>query len=268
MTLNSRSVIFSAALVIGATASLSAQDEVTFNVPGASVASASATADSVAPTFTEAQLLETFGWFIGRRVGLTELEFSPVQVAAMIKGLQTAAAGGDAPYDLEQIGPAMDAFMQEKQAAYMNKLREQGMAESAAFLAEVRAREGVVSLPSGLAYEVFEDGTGPKPKATDSVKVEYVGRLVDGTVFDSSEGRGPAEFPVDGVIAGWTEGLQQLNQGSKGRLYIPPHLAYGDSGQGGIPPAATLIFDVELLEVTAAPAAEAEAPAEVPSVQP
>ena len=89
----------------------------------------------MAPTFTEAQLLETFGWFIGRRVGLTELEFSPVQVAAMIKGLQTAAAGGDAPYDLEQIGPAMDAFMQEKQAAYMNKLREQGMAESAAFLA-------------------------------------------------------------------------------------------------------------------------------------
>lgn len=264
MTLTTRSVIVSAALVIGATASLSAQDEVTFNVPTAPGASAAAATAPAAPAFTEAQLLETFGWFIGRRVGLTELEFSPAQVAAMIKGLQAAAAGGDAPYDLEQIGPAMDTFMQEKQEAYMNKLREQGLAESAAFLTELRAREGVVSLPSGLAYEIMEEGTGPKPKVTDSVKVEYVGRLIDGTVFDSSEGRGPAEFPVDGVIAGWTEGLQQLNQGSKARLYIPPHLAYGDSGQGGIPPSATLIFDVELLEVTAAPAAEAVAPSAQP----
>ena len=237
-----------------------AQDDVKFAVPGAGTPPAAAAAPE-APKYTEAQLLETFGWFIGRRVGLGELAFSDAEVTSLVKGLKIASQNGEAPYDLQLIGPAMDTFMQEKQATYMEKLRQKGAAESAAFLAQIKGKEGVTALPSGLLYEVMEAGTGAKPKPTDIVTVNYVGRLADGTVFDSSEEQGPGEFSLDGVIPGMSEGLQQLNVGSKARLYIPSDLAYGDQGQGGIPPAATLVFDVEILSAKPGPAPDAAAPA-------
>ena len=109
----------------------------------------------------------------------------------------------------------------------------------------------VVALPSGLQYKVLKAEEGNKPAATDVVKVHYEGRLLDGTVFDSSYQRGaPAEFPLNGVISGWTEGLQLMTVGSQWELYIPPELAYGDQGAGGvIGPNSTLIFKVELLEI-------------------
>ena len=109
----------------------------------------------------------------------------------------------------------------------------------------------MVELPSGLLYEVMTEGSGPKPKGTDTVTTHYHGMLVDGTVFDSSVDRGqPASFPVNGVIAGWTEALQLMAVGSKWRLVIPPELAYGDRGAGAdIKPGATLVFEVELLEI-------------------
>lgn len=255
-----RLALSSALVALVATASLVAQDDVKFAVPGATPSAPAAPASPAAPaapaaTFTNAQLLETFGWFIGRRVGLAELEFSADEVAAVVKGLRTAAQGSEAPYDLQQIGPAMEKFMQDKQSTYMEKLRQAGMAESAAFMAQIKAKEGVVVLPSGLAYEVLQPGTGAKPKANELVKVNYVGRLVDGTVFDANGEEAPAEVLLDQVIPGWSEGLQQLNVGSQARLYIPPHLAYGDDGQGAIPPSATLVFDVELLSAGPAPAA-------------
>ena len=105
--------------------------------------------------------------------------------------------------------------------------------------------------PSGLQYEVIAEGTGKSPKATDTVKVHYEGRLIDGKIFDSSIQRGePIAFPLNGVIAGWTEGLQLMSEGAKYRFHIPYHLAYGEQGAGAsIPPYATLVFDVELIEV-------------------
>ena len=119
------------------------------------------------------------------------------------------------------------------------------------FLAENAKKEGVVVLPSGLQYQVLTAAEGRKPAATDQVKCHYEGRLTDGTVFDSSYRRGePATFPLNGVIAGWTEGLQLMGEGSKFRFFIPYHLAYGERGAGAsIPPYAALVFDVELLEV-------------------
>ena len=118
------------------------------------------------------------------------------------------------------------------------------------FLASNGAREEVVTLPSGLQYEVLTDAEGPKPLATDQVTTHYKGTLIDGTVFDSSYDRGqPATFPLNGVIAGWTEALQLMSVGAKWRLVIPPQLAYGDRAQGPIPGNSTLIFDVELLEI-------------------
>jgi FKBP-type peptidyl-prolyl cis-trans isomerase FklB len=120
-----------------------------------------------------------------------------------------------------------------------------------AFLEENAKKEQVVSLPSGLQYEVLVEGTGEKPKASDKVKCHYHGTLIDGTVFDSSVERGqPAVFGVNQVIKGWVEALQLMSVGSKWRLFIPSNLAYGEQGAGGsIEPNSTLVFDVELLEI-------------------
>lgn len=142
-----------------------------------------------------------------------------------------------------------------QQEERINAIRaEQGKAakaEGEKFLAENGKKEGVVTLKSGLQYEVLREGNGKKPKATDQVKCHYEGTLINGQVFDSSYKRNePAVFPLNQVIPGWTEGLQLLQEGAKYRFYIPYILAYGESGAGGsIPPFATLIFDVELLEV-------------------
>ena len=152
---------------------------------------------------------------------------------------------------------ARDAFQrfqtaqQEIAAAEQAKLLEEANAAQAAFFEEKRAEDGVVFTESGLAYKVLTEGEGAKPTADDVVSVHYTGKFLDGTTFDSSVDRGmPAEFGVTEVIAGWTEALQLMSVGSKYQLYIPYELAYGARGRPpGIPPAATLVFDVELLDI-------------------
>ena len=138
-------------------------------------------------------------------------------------------------------------FLQRQQAEAGKAVREEGER----YLAENAQKEGVTVLPSGLQYVVLTEGTGAKPKATDRVTCHYAGRLTDGTVFDSSYRRGePAVFPLNGVIAGWTEGVQLMGEGAKFRFFIPYQLAYGERGAGqSIPPYAALVFDVELIEV-------------------
>lgn len=266
--MKSQTLIVSSLLALGAAVSLPAQDEVRFNQAGTPAAEAPgepAQPAEAAPQFTEAQLLETFGWFLGRRAGLPELEFSDEQLGEIVKGLRVAATGADAPYDLQAIGPAMERFMSQKQSEFMSKLRQAGLAESQKFLSEIRQKAGVVSTDTGLAYEIVQQGTGEKPKPTDTVKVHYTGTLVNGTVFDSSVQNGePAEFQLNRVIPGWTEGLQHLQAGGKMKLYVPPQLAYGDQGAGQIPPSSTLIFDVELLEVKPTPAEPAAGAAPTP----
>ena len=137
---------------------------------------------------------------------------------------------------------------QRAQAAEKHKVEKQ---KGEDFLAANAQKEGVVTLPSGLQYQVLHEGDGRKPKATDSVKCHYEGMLVDGTLFDSSIQRGePATFPLNGVIAGWTEGLQLMQEGAKYRFFIPYHLGYGERGAGSsIPPFSALVFDVELIKV-------------------
>jgi len=221
--------------------------------------------DKAAPAanFTDAQLVEEFGWFIGKRVGLTELSFNQEEIDLLLKGISSAAAGKESPYELEKIGPKMDEFMQKKQAAYLSKLKDKNSGANAEFFKKLADNKAVVALESGLRYEIIKKGDGPMPKPTDTVKVHYTGTLIDGSVFDSSVQRGePAEFPLDQVIAGWTEGIQKVNKGGKIKLYVPPQLAYGDDGRPGIPPGSTLIFDVELLDIKSGAAA---APAAMPA---
>lgn len=141
--------------------------------------------------------------------------------------------------------------MQEKMKGESSKAAQANKDAGMAFLAENKKKAGVVELPSGMQYEILKDGTGESPKATDKVTTHYTGTLMDGTVFDSSIERGqPAQFPVNGVIRGWTEALQLMKPGSKWKLYIPSDLAYGDGGSPPkIGPGALLIFEVELISV-------------------
>lgn len=148
----------------------------------------------------------------------------------------------------------LQSFMKKQQAKLEEKNKEKHkgiITEGEEFLANNAKKEGVVSLPSGLQYEIIKEGTGDKPNITNTVKAHYHGTLIDGTVFDSSVERGePTDFPVSQVIKGWTEALQLMPVGSKWKLYIPYNLAYGERGSGDkIPPYSTLIFDVELLDI-------------------
>ncbi|MCX6326875.1 MAG: FKBP-type peptidyl-prolyl cis-trans isomerase [Bacteroidia bacterium] len=144
-----------------------------------------------------------------------------------------------------------EASKAEKQAELNKETYKEYVAQNEAFLASNKEKSGVTVTPSGLQYEVIKMGTGPKPTAESTVKVHYVGTLIDGTEFDSSVKRNePAQFPVSGVIPGWTEALQLMPVGSKFKLCIPQSIAYGASGAGDvIKPYSTLIFEVELLEI-------------------
>ena len=147
----------------------------------------------------------------------------------------------------EEANKILEEFIGKANAAKGGDNLEEGLK----FLAENAKKEGVTELPSGLQYQVINEGEGDLPKATDKVRCHYHGTLTDGTVFDSSVDRGqPADFPVNGVIQGWIEALQLMSTGSKWKLFIPSELAYGQQGAGGaIGPNTALIFDVELLEI-------------------
>ncbi|WP_315348848.1 FKBP-type peptidyl-prolyl cis-trans isomerase [Hoylesella saccharolytica] len=153
--------------------------------------------------------------------------------------------------EAQQIVQDFFQKQEEKQRAAAAEKGKTAKVDGEKYLAENAQKEGVVTLPSGLQYKVLREGNGKKPKATDQVKCHYEGMLVDGTMFDSSVQRGePATFPLNGVIAGWTEGLQLMQEGAKYRFFIPYQLGYGERGAGSsIPPFATLVFDVELIEV-------------------
>ena len=153
--------------------------------------------------------------------------------------------------DAQQI---VQQFFAEQEQKIQQQRQEAGKAHKEAgekYLAENAKKDGVITLPSGLQYQVLQEGNGKKPTAKDSVKCHYEGFLIDGTVFDSSIQRGePAVFGLQQVIAGWTEGLQLMQEGAKYRFFIPYRLAYGEGGAGSsIPPFAALVFDVELIEV-------------------
>ena len=262
----------------------SAEDAVKFNVPGVSTpASAPAKAPAATPPaaapaaptapavkFTEAQLMEAYGYIfvLQTRIGaqLEAMEFTPAHKEAMLRGIGLALNGKDLAYDPQQIQGQLQTFMELKQEGFMTKLRMKSLTDNAAFFTKLKENKNIIELPSGLRYEVLKPATGPAPKLNQVVKIHYTGTLVSGQVFDSSVERGqPIELPMSaatqenpqGTIPGMVEGLQKIGVGGKGKLYIPPSLAYGDSGNQGIPPGAALIFEVEVLEAKDAPKATA-----------
>ena len=198
------------------------------------------------------------GMDIGR--GLMQIK-DDIDIKVVEQALEATIKGEKTTMTQEEALQVRQAYMQQMQAkrvAEQKASAEKNRSECAAFLAKNKSKSGVKTTASGLQYEVEKEGTGPKPKATDTVKVNYLGTKIDGTKFDSSYDRGqPATFPLNGVIKGWSEGLQLMPVGSKYKLYVPADLAYGENAPGPIGPNATLIFEVELLgiEDAAKPAA-------------
>ncbi|TLU62018.1 FKBP-type peptidyl-prolyl cis-trans isomerase [Thalassotalea litorea] len=189
---------------------------------------------------------------VGRQLGdqLRNNPFKEFDVAAVQAGIADALSGAASAVSQEDLQDAFTVVSQKLQEQEAEAAKE-ASAAGEAFLAENAKRDEVTVTESGLQYEILVEGNGDKPSADSTVRTHYHGTFPDGNVFDSSYDRGqPAEFPVNGVIAGWTEALQMMPVGSKWRLHVPYNLAYGERGsQGAIPPYATLVFDVELLDI-------------------
>lgn len=202
----------------------------------------------------QAQLSYKMGYDIGQR--MKQMGVSELDADVFKAGILDAIGEEESRLTTEQQ-QAADAALQRLQAEAMEQQREilaqqaqSNLQKGEEFLAENAKRDGVMVTDSGLQYEVITSGDGPRPQATDTVRVHYRGTLIDGTEFDSSYARGePAVFPLNRVISGWTEGLQLMPVGSKYKFYIPSDLAYGGRNQGTIGPNSTLQFDVELLGI-------------------
>ena len=198
------------------------------------------------------KLSYALGLGIGRQ--LAQMGAEQLSIDDFAQAIKDVVAGGQLKLDEAEAQVIVQEFFQkqeEKQRAAAAEMGKKAKEEGEKYLAENAKKDGVVTLPSGLQYLVIKEGNGKRPKATDKVKCHYEGMLVDGTLFDSSVQRGePATFPLNQVIAGWTEGLQLMTEGSKYRFFIPYTLGYGERGAGAsIPPFAALVFDVELIEV-------------------
>ena len=198
------------------------------------------------------KLSYALGLGIGRQ--LQQMGANNLNIDNFAQAIKDVIAGAELQVNEAEAQQVVQEFFMKQEEKQRDEAAEKGKKakeEGENYLAENAKKEGVVTLPSGLQYLVIKEGNGKRPKATDKVKCHYEGMLVDGTLFDSSVQRGePATFPLNQVIAGWTEGLQLMTEGSKYRFFIPYTLGYGERGAGAsIPPFAALVFDVELIEV-------------------
>lgn len=212
------------------------------------------------------RVLEAFGWFIAQGpsqpINLEVFGFTPDELDVIVRGFRSGAEGKDMSKNFQEVVPQLDQFIREKAAANQPKIAEKNKArlqewsqKNKDHLLNVAKEQGVQTTPTGLRYKILTPGADPKPVPNATVKAKYTGRLVDGTVFDSTDNNGgePVEFRLDKVIKGWSEGLQKIGKGGKIILHIPYDLAYGEAGNRGIPPMSTLSFEVELVEVDNTP---------------
>ena len=197
------------------------------------------------------QLGYSYGYLMGK--GNTET-LKDLNIETFVLGLEDAIKGKPATLSDEQMATVLNQYkkrLEAKQLVEFQEQAEKNAQEGKNFLAENAKKPDIITTKSGLQYQVLQQGTGKSPKLTSTVKVNYEGRLIDGTVFDSSIARNhPVEFKLNQVISGWTEGVQTMKEGGKSRFFVPSNLAYGDVGAGdAIGPNSTLMFDIELLEV-------------------
>jgi len=219
---------------------------------------ATAAAFMAGPAFAQDKLeteKDKISYVVGMQVGssLSQIK-DEIDLDIVFQAIRGSIAGDEPALSQQEAMAVQQAFaqkLQAKRAAEVQEAATKNKAEGEKFLAANKSKSGVKSTESGLQYQVIEEGKGPKPALTDTVKVHYTGTLLDGTKFDSSVDRGePAQFALNAVIPGWTEALQLMPVGSKYKLWIPAELGYGDRGTPGpIGPNQTLVFDVELIEI-------------------
>ena len=199
--------------------------------------------------------MDKVSYALGLGIGhqLLQMGANDLNIDDLAAAIKDVLAGNELKVSNRDAQQIVQDYFAAKEAKLSKERAEQGKVHKEAgekYLAENAKKAGVITLPSGLQYQVLKEGNGKKPTAKDSVKCHYEGFLIDGTVFDSSVHGEPAVFGLQQVIAGWTEGLQLMQEGAKYRFFIPYRLAYGEGGAGAsIPPFAALIFDVELIEV-------------------
>lgn len=233
-----------------------AQGAIAAETSAASSAAAPATSSS-AFSNEDAKVAYSLGFVFGKN---NAAAIENLDIDKFVAGFKDGYSGKQGLLSDDDIKKVLTDYKERRMAQVQAEFQKQGeenKAKGAAYLAENGKKAGVSTTASGLQYEVIAQGTGVQPKATDTVEVHYEGKLIDGTVFDSSVARGqPASFRLDQVIPGWTEGVQLMKEGGKTRFVIPSNLAYGEMGAGTIPPNAVLVFDVQLLKVTKDGAAE------------
>ena len=200
--------------------------------------------------------MDKLSYALGLGIGqqLSQMGASDISAEDFAQAIKDVLEGNELKVSHREAQTIVQDYFQKQEQKLQAQRAEAGKAHKEAgekYLAENAKKEGVITLPSGLQYQVLKEGNGKKPTAKDTVQCHYEGFLIDGTVFDSSIQRGePATFPLQQVIAGWTEGLQLMQEGAKYRFFIPYRLGYGEGGAGNsIPPFAALIFDVELIQV-------------------
>lgn len=224
---------------------------VTAAVMGLAMSTAMAAIDAASLTSDKDKLSYSIGADLGKNFKNQGIE---VNTEILAKGMQDGISGGQLILTEQQMKDVLGKFQKElmaKRTAEFNKKSDANKEKGEKFLTENKGKQGVVALPSGLQYKVIESGNGAKPSKADTVTVEYTGRLVDGTVFDSTDKAGkPATFQVTQVIPGWTEALQLMPAGSTWEIYVPSNLAYGPRSVGGpIGPNETLIFKIHLISI-------------------
>ena len=200
--------------------------------------------------------MEKLSYALGLGIGqqLSQMGATDISAEDFAQAIKDVLEGNELKVSHREAQAIVQDYFQKQEQKLQAERAEKGKAHKETgekYLAENAKKDGVITLPSGLQYQVLKEGNGKKPTAKDTVMCHYEGFLIDGTVFDSSVQRGePATFPLQQVIAGWTEGLQLMQEGAKYRFFIPYRLAYGEGGAGSsIPPFAALIFDVELIQV-------------------
>lgn len=201
------------------------------------------------PRYSDEELLRSWGWLLAERFELRRYELGPQEVDWVAAGLMSHVLGEEAPTELRESQFAIQEYFAKREVTIRERQLEKNRREGEEFFDSLFGTPGMLSLGTGLFYQIMEPGSEIRPEPTDTVLVHYEGRFLDNSVFDSTADEGPIVFKLNEVIPAWTQGIPLIGEGGKIKLFVPSKLGYGDEGRPGIPPASTLVFEVQLLKV-------------------